>query len=93
MVAILTIATLIDWALAALLTGVSGFILEGVNNTGPEMPTAALLVAFIVFAVAAPLAAWVTRKRGWRPAVFVALACAPIAIAGAALLLEPVFTG
>ncbi len=93
MVAVLAIATLIDWALAALLVGVSGFVLEGVNNTGPEMPAAALLVAFIVFALAAPLAAWVMRRRGWRPGVFATLACSPIVVAGGALLLEPIFTG
>ena len=37
--------------LAALLIGVSGFVLEGVNNTGPAMPAAVFLIAFIVFSV------------------------------------------
>ncbi len=93
MVAALAIATLIDLALAALLVGVSGFILEGVNNTGPEMPTAALLVGFIVFAVAAPLVAWAMRARAVRSGPVLALAYAPIVIAAATLLLEPAFAG
>ena len=88
--AALAIATLIDWALAALLVGVSGFILEGVNNTGPQMPAAVLLVAFIVFSLAAPLVAWMMRRRALRPGLVLALAAAPIAIASATLLLEPV---
>jgi hypothetical protein len=90
LVAALAIATLIDWALAALLVGVSGFILEGVNNTGPQMPVAALLVAFVVFSLAAPLVAWMMRHRALPPGLVLALAAAPIAIASATLLLEPV---
>jgi hypothetical protein len=92
LVAALAIATLIDWALAALLMGVSGIILEGVNNTGPQMPAAALLVAFVVFALGAPVAAWVMRRRAVPPGIVLALAAAPILIAGAVLLLEPAFT-
>ncbi len=92
MVAILVVATLIDWALAALLASVSGFILEGVNNTGPAMPAAAMLVGFIVLCVAAPLAAWIMRKRTIRPGVILALAYAPIVIAALVLLAEPYVT-
>ena len=84
-------ATLIDWALAALLVGLSGFILEGVNNTGPQMPAAALLVAFVLFALAAPVAAWVMRRHAVPSSIVLALAAAPIVIAGAVLLLEPAF--
>ena len=91
MVAFLVIATLIDWALAALLVGVSGFILEGVNNTGPEMPAAVSLVVFVILCVAAPLAAWTMRKRAIRPSVTLALAYAPIVIAALVLLAEPYF--
>ena len=91
MVAILVIATLINVALAALLVGVSGFILEGVNKTGPEMPAAVLLVVFIILCVAAPLAAWIMRKRAVRPSVTLALAYAPIAIAALVLIAEPYF--
>ncbi len=91
MVAILVIATLIDFALAALLVGVSGFILEGVNNTGPEMPAAAMLVAFIILCAAAPLAAWIMRKRAIRPSVTLALAYAPIVVAALVLVAEPYF--
>ena len=69
----------------------SGFILEGVNDTGPEMPAAALLVGFIVLALAAPVVAWVMRRRGGRPGLFLTFAFAPIVIAAATLLLEPVF--
>ena len=72
---------------------VSGFILEGVNNTGPQMPMAAVLVAYVVFAVAAPIAAWRMRARAVRPGIVLALAYAPAAIAAATLLLEPVFAG
>ncbi len=93
MVAALAIATLIDWALAALLVGVSGFILEGADNTGPQMPAAALLVAFVVFALAAPVAAWAMRRRAVPSGIVLALASAPIVIASAVLLLEPVLTG
>ncbi len=91
MVAILIVATLTDWALAALLVSVSGFILEGVNNTGPEMPATVLLVGFVVLALAAPVAAWVMRHRGSPAGLFLSFACAPIVIAGATLLLEPLF--
>ena len=91
MVAILAIATLIDLALAALLIGVSGFILEGVNNTGPQMPEAALLVAFVVACIAAPVVAWIGRSRGWKPGLLLALVLAPPAIAVVVLLAEPLF--
>jgi putative membrane protein (TIGR04086 family) len=91
LVAILAIATLIDWALAALLVGVSGFILEGVNNTGPDMPAATLLIGFVVLCVAAPITAWLGRKRRWPPGLIAGLAYAPPVIAVVVLLAEPYF--
>jgi hypothetical protein len=89
MVAVLVVATVIDLGLAVLLVAVSGFILQGVNNTGP-MPGAAWYVAFIVFCVAAPVAAWLLRKRT-RPAIPMGLVLAPIAIGAIALLAESLF--
>jgi hypothetical protein len=86
MVAVLAIATVIDLGLAALLIAVSGFILEGVNNTG-SMPGAAWYVAFIVFCVAAPIAAWILRRLA-HPAAPLALAIAPIVIVSVVMLLE-----
>ena len=88
MAALLVLATVVDLGLAALLVGVSGFVLEGVNNTGPTMPDAVILVAFIVFSVAAPLVAWGRRSRA-RPAATLIIAWAPPAIAAIVLLLEP----
>jgi hypothetical protein len=90
MVALLVIATIIDVLLAALLVAVSGFILQGVNNTGP-MAGAEWYVAFVIFCVAAPIVAWIVRKRA-PPAIPIILVLAPIAIAIVALLLEPMFT-
>lgn len=89
MVALLAIATIADLAIAGLLVAVSGFILQGVNNTGP-MSGAGWYVAFIIFCIVAPAAAWILRKRT-PPAVPITLALAPIAIAVVALLIEPVF--
>ena len=89
MVAILAIATVVDIGIAGLLVAVSGFILEGVNNTGP-MSGAAVFVAFVLFAVAAPIAAWVLRAIGYGPRVTLSLGLAPIVIGALALLLEPV---
>ena len=87
MIAILAVATVIDLGLAALFIAVSGFILEGVNNTGP-LPGAGWYVAFIVLCVAAPAAAWIVRRRT-HPAVPIICVLAPIAVAIVAILLEP----
>jgi len=89
MVALLVIATVIDLVLAGFLVAVSGFILEGVNNTGP-MQGAGWFMAFIVFCVVAPTAAWILRKRT-PPAIPIVLALAPIAIGIIVLLAEPAF--
>ena len=90
MIALLAIATAIDIILAGFLVAVSGFILEGVNNTGP-MQDAGWFVAFIIFCVVAPIAAWILRKR-MPAAVPLVLAFAPIVVGAVVLLLEPAFT-
>ena len=41
----LLIATVLDVGMGLLLIGVTGFILQGVNNTGPMMPEAVLFCA------------------------------------------------
>ncbi len=93
MVAALLVGSLVDFALAALLIAVSGFVLEGVNNTGPMMPEAVLLTVFVAFCIVAPVAAWMMRGRGYRPGSFLALAYAPPVVAGLVLLTEPLFVG
>jgi hypothetical protein len=89
-VAGLVIATLLDLGLGLLLVAVSGFILEGVNNTGAMMPDAVFLVLMIALCIAAPLAAWLLRKRLAASAVLL-LAYAPLMIAALVLLAEPLF--
>lgn len=89
MLAVLVLATLADLALAALLVAVSGFVLQGVYGTGPEMPTAAFFMAYVGLCVVAPLAAWLLRARGARPALVLWTAGAPLVVAAAVLLAEP----
>jgi hypothetical protein len=89
-VAALVIATLLDLCLGLLLIAVSGFILEGVNNTGPMLPEAAFLVLMIAVSIFAPIAAWTLRKR-LAPAAVLALAYSPLAIAALVMLVEPLF--
>jgi hypothetical protein len=60
---ILTIIGLADFAIGILLIAVSGFILQGVYNTGPMMPDAIFYVAFVVWCFAAPVLAFVFRRR------------------------------
>ena len=74
-----------DLALAALLVAVSGFMLQGVNNTGPA-PYAALYVAMIVWCVAAPLIGWMMRGR---PAAALVVTASPLVIALVATLSGP----
>ena len=90
MVAALVIATVLDLGLALLLIGVSGFVLQGVNNTGPMMPEAILFILMIVISIASPLAAWAFR-RDLGSATLLALAYAPPVIAVGVLLAEPLF--
>jgi hypothetical protein len=80
--------TLVDAALGVLLIAVSGFILEGVNNTGPMMPEAVLFVGLIALCFAAPAIAWTMRKRA-SAGVTIAIAVAPLVIAAIAVLAEP----
>jgi len=86
---LLSLAALIDFALAALLVAVSGFIV----GTGPESIhsgpcfTAAYVTA-ILACIAAPFAGFVLNARGKAPLGF-ALAFMPPAGALAAMLLPP----
>ena len=57
------LAIIADLLLAVLLTAVSGFILQGVNNTGAMMPEAALYVGFILLCIVASALAAILRKR------------------------------
>ena len=91
MAAALVLATIADLGLAALLVAVSGFVLQGVNNTGPMMPEAAFLVGMIALCLLTPLAGWVLRARAARPAAVLGTAFAPPALAGAVLLAQPMF--
>ena len=91
MVAVLVAAAILEWGLAALLVAVSGFVIDGVNGTGPEMPAALLLTTFVIGTAAAPIAAWIMRARRIVPHLCVAVALAPLAIAGVVLLGEPFF--
>jgi hypothetical protein len=88
-VAALIVGSIIDFALAALLIAVSGFVLEGVNNTGPQMPEAVLLAVFVAFCILAPVAAWLMRGRGHKAGVVLAVMGAPPAIAILTLAAEP----
>lgn len=72
---------LLDWALAALLVAVSGFLF----GSGPESGhagTAAFVgwAAMVVFCIAAPVAGFILAGRE-RPGVGIMLAIAPIIVA------------
>lgn len=84
----LILLTIADLALALLLIAVSGFVLEGVNNTGPQMPDALIFGLLLAGAIAAPALAWFLRHRFDPPAIL-ALAAAPLVIAGGILMLGP----
>jgi hypothetical protein len=89
MTILLIVATIADLALGVLLVAVSGFVLQGVNNTGP-MDGAVWFVLMLVLCVAAPVAAWVVRKRMQPPGVL-AIAFSPLIIGALVLLAEPLF--
>ena len=80
MTVLLVILTVANLALAALLVAVSGFILQGVNNTGPMMPEAVFFVGFIVACLVAPAVAWAMRRRLAEGPVL-AIAAAPLVVA------------
>ena len=84
----LLLVTLADLALAILLLAVSGFVLEGVNNTGPMMPEAIAFGAMLLACLACPAIAWMLRAR-LDPAAAIAIAAAPLAIAVAVMLAGP----
>ena len=81
---ILILAARADAALAVLLVAVSGFVLQGVNNTGPDAAGAAFVLAAIAICLVAPVAAFTLRAKS-RPRV--ALAAALLPLAGALLAL------
>lgn len=87
----LVVASVVDLGLAVLLVGVSGFILQGVNNQGPMMPEAIFLMLMIALCLAAPAAAWLLRARQASPHVVLAIGYAPPAIAVLVLIAEPLF--
>jgi hypothetical protein len=89
MIVALVIATLADLALAGLLIAVSGFVFHGPYNTGPEMPEAALLVAYVALCFVAPVAAWILRARGVRYVLVLSTAYAPLLLAALVLAAEP----
>jgi hypothetical protein len=78
----IVLAGLADWALAALLIAVSGFVLGG----GPESEHAGAAGAIawgamIVASLTAPVAGFVLANRG-RPGAGILLAATPIIVAG-----------
>jgi predicted membrane-bound mannosyltransferase len=79
---LLILLTLADIGLGVLLIAVSGFILQGVNNTGPA-PGSVAFVLMVALCFLAPLGGWWLRARagGWA----VILAALPLLI-GAGLL-------
>lgn len=86
--ALLILITLADLGLAALLIAVSGFILQGVNNTGPMMPEAIFYVLLILLCFVAPTIAWMKRD-GIAPVIVVGIAAAPLGFAVLALFTGP----
>jgi len=89
MIAALVIATLADLGLAVLLVAVSGFMLQGLHNSGPVMPDAALFVAYVALCFVAPVAAWILRARSVSPGLVLSTAYAPLLLAALVLAAEP----
>jgi len=88
---VLILLTVLDLALAALLVGVSGFVLEGVNGEGAMMPEAIFFWLMLGACLIAPTAAWWLRSRQVPGGAVLALAAAPLVVAVLVLVLEPVF--
>ena len=84
----LLLITLADAALALLLLAVSGYVLEGVNNTGPMMPEALLFAAMLLACIACPALAWALRAR-LDPGMGIAIAAAPLAVAAIVTMAGP----
>jgi hypothetical membrane protein len=85
----LIIATIADLGLALFLVALSGFVLEGVNNTGPMMPEAIFYVLFILLCLGAPALAWL-RRRTLSPEAALGIAAIPLGLGMVALLVGPV---
>lgn len=82
---LLILATIADIGIGILFIAVSGFVLQGVNNTGPgDMPTAVFFVGYIVLCFAAPLVAWLWKdlKDEWKQVI----AWSPVAIGAIAMV-------
>lgn len=86
--ALLIVAGLAGLALGVLLVAVSGFILQGVNNTGPMMPEALFYVIIMAWCFIAPLAAWLTHSH-LQAQVRLAIILSPLVMAGGLLLVGP----
>ena len=89
MTILLIVATIADLALGTLLVAVSGMMLYGVNNTGP-LDGVVWFMLMLVWCFAAPVLAWVYRKRLHRAAVLT-IAFSPVIIGVLVLLAEPLF--
>ena len=61
--ALVVVIALLDAALGLLLVAVSGFVLQGVNNTGPVMPNAIVYVVMTVLCFVAPAFAMGLKRR------------------------------
>lgn len=85
----LTFLTLANLALLLMMIAGAGFILEGVNNTGPMMPEAIFYVALMVACLVAPAFAWWGR-RTWSVQATLATAALPLLFAGLALVARPI---
>jgi hypothetical protein len=90
MFAALVVATVLDLGLGLLMISVSGFVLQGVNNTGPMMPEALFFGLMVALCFGAPIAAWSLRRRLASPTLL-AIACSPLLVTTGVLLLEPMF--
>ncbi len=86
--ALIVIAAVADLALGALLVAVSGFVLQGVNDTGPMMPEAIFYVLMILWCLAAPVVAWLARD-GYSAQTRLGIVVSPLAMAAALLLVSP----
>jgi hypothetical protein len=82
------LAGLADVALGVLLIAVSGFVLQGVYNTGPMMPEAVFYVIMMAWCFVAPPVAWLSRTRLGAQAR-AAIILSPLAVAGIMLLISP----
>ena len=79
MKAVLILIAVADLLLGVLLFAVSGFILQGVNNTGPMMPEAIFYGLAIGWCFLAPLVPW-TFGASLKPAAAIIIAASPVAI-------------